>query len=114
MNAIENRKALKSLGLPNKISSCEVSALKINKTVQHGNNLVLGVFKDYCFNLAGNALKKLPKPPNKFILNTVFQQCKGIIQSDSFNLATVSENTISSWFGQSLRSFFKGWCKSLT
>ena len=28
-------KALKSLGLPNKTSSCEVSAVKVNKTVQH-------------------------------------------------------------------------------
>ena len=87
-------KALKSLGLPNKTSSCEVSALKVNKTVQHDTNLVLGGFKDYYSNLAGNLLKKLPKPPNKFTLNSVFQHYKGIIQSDSFNLATVSENTI--------------------
>ena len=31
-------KDLKSLGLPNKISSCEVSAVKVNKTVQHDTN----------------------------------------------------------------------------
>ena len=85
---------LKSLGLPNKTSSCEVSALKVNKTVQHDTNLVLGGFKDYYSNLAGNLLQKLPKPPNKFTLNSVFQHYKSIIQSDSFNLATVSENTI--------------------
>ena len=83
-------KALKSLDLPNKTSSCEVSALKVNKTVQHDTNLVLGGFKDYYSNLAGNLLKKLPKPPNKFTLNSVFQHYKGITQSDSFNLATVS------------------------
>ena len=87
-------KALESLRLPKKISSCEVSALKVNKTVQHDTNLVLGGFKDYYSNLAGKLLKKLPKPPNKFTLNAVFQHYKGIIQSDSFNLATVSENTI--------------------
>ena len=87
-------KAFKSLGLPNKTSSCEVSALKVNKTVQHDTNLVLGGFKDYYSNLAGNLLKKLPKPLHKFTLNSVFQHYKGIIQSDSFNLATVSENTI--------------------
>ena len=86
--------ALKSLGLPNKTSSCEVSALKVNKTVQHDTNLVLSGFKDYYSNLAGNLLKKLPKTPNKFTLNTVFQHYKGIIQSNSFNLATVSKNTI--------------------
>ena len=87
-------KVLKSLGVPNKTSSCQVSALKVNKTVQHNTNLVLSGFKDYYCNLAGNLLKKLLKPPNKFTLNTVFQHYKGIIQSDSFNLATVSENTI--------------------
>ena len=87
-------KALKSLGLPIKISSCEVSALKVNKTVKHGTNLVLGGFKDYYSNLAANLSKNLPEPPNKFTLNTVFKHCKGIIQSFSFNLITVSENTI--------------------
>ena len=71
-----------------------MNALKVNKTVQHDTNLVLSGFKDYYSNLAGNLLKKLPKPPNKFTLNTAFQHYKGIIQSDSFNLATVSENTI--------------------
>ena len=43
---------------------------------------------------AGQLLKKLPKPPNKFTLNTVFQHYKSIIQTDYFNLATLSENTI--------------------
>ena len=71
-----------------------MSTLEVNKTVQHDINLVLGGFKDYYSNLAGKRLKKLPKPSNKFTLNTVFQHYKGIIQTDSFNLATVSENTI--------------------
>ena len=63
-----------------------MSALKVNKTVQQGNNLSLGGFKDYYSNLARNLLKKLPKAPNKFNLNAVFQHFKGIIQIDSFNL----------------------------
>ena len=71
-----------------------MSALQVNKTVQHDTNVVLGGFKDYYSNLAGNLLKKLPKPPNKFTLNSVFQHYKGIIQSDSFNPGSVSENTI--------------------
>ena len=70
-----------------------MSAQKIIKTVQHDTNLVLGGFKDYYSNLAGKLLKKLPKPQNKFTLNTVFQHYKGIIQIYSFNLATFSENT---------------------
>ena len=60
-------KALKYLGLPKTISSCEVSALKVNETVQHDANLVLGGFKDYYSNLAGKRLKKLPKPPNNLL-----------------------------------------------
>ena len=71
-----------------------MTTLEVNKTVQHDINLVLGGFKDYYSNLAGKRLKKLPKPSNKFTLNTVFQHYKCIIQTDSFNLATVSENTI--------------------
>ena len=71
-----------------------MSALKVNKIVQHDTNLVLGGFKDYYSHLAGNLFEKLPKPPNKLTLNNVFQHYKGIIQSDSFNLATISENTI--------------------
>ena len=39
-------------------------------------------------------MKKHLKHPNKFTLNTVFQHCKGIIQSDSFKLATIYENTV--------------------
>ena len=70
-----------------------MSTLKVNKSVQHGTNLVLGGFKDYNSILAGKFLKKLPKPLSKFTLNTVFQHFKGI-QTDSFSLATVSENTI--------------------
>ena len=87
-------KALKSLGLPNKISSCEVSSLKVNKKVEYDTKLVLGRLKDYYSNFTGNLLKKLPKPPNKLNLNTVVQHYKGITESGSFNFATVSENTI--------------------
>ena len=47
MNASVNLKSYgKSLALPKKIFLCEVSALKVNKTVQHDTNLVLGAFKD--------------------------------------------------------------------
>ena len=77
---IVNRKSYgMSLGLPNKICSCEVSTRKINKTVQHDTNLVSGGFKNYYSTLAGNLLKKLFKPLNVFTLNTVFQYDKAII-----------------------------------
>ena len=38
-------KTLKSLGLPDKISSFQVSALKINNTVEHDATLILEGFK---------------------------------------------------------------------
>ena len=68
--------------------------MKVSKIVQHDTNLVLRGFKDYYSNLTGNLLKKLPKRRNKFTLNTVFKRYIGIIQSNSFNLATASENTV--------------------
>ena len=40
-------KALKSLGLPNKVYSCEASALKINNTVEHDASSILEGFKNY-------------------------------------------------------------------
>ena len=68
--------------------------MKVSKIVQHDTNLVLRGFKNYYSNLTGNLLKKLPKPRNKFTLNTVFKHYIDIIQSNSFNLATAFENTI--------------------
>ena len=40
-------KALRSLGLPSKTSSCEVNALKIKNTVEHGIKSVLEGFRNY-------------------------------------------------------------------
>ena len=66
-------KTLKSLGLPNKISSCEVSALKINNTVEHDANLILKGFKNYYSTLTENLVNMLRKPPNKYSINTVIK-----------------------------------------
>ena len=60
-------KALKSLGLPNKISSCEVSALKMNNTVEHDANLILEDFKNYYSTLAENLVGE-PKHPINTLL----------------------------------------------
>ena len=56
------------------------------------NRKSYGGFIVYYSNLAGKILKKLPKPPNKFTLETVFQHYKGIIHC--FILVTASEHTI--------------------
>ena len=64
-------KSLKSLGLPNNISSCDVSALKIDDMVEHDGNSVLEGFKNCCSTLAENLVNRLLKLPNKYSINTV-------------------------------------------
>ena len=84
-------KALKSLGLPNKISSCEVSALKINNTVEHDANSILEGFKNYCSIQAEDLVNVLPKVPNKYCINTVIKYYEHMIQTSHFNFASVSK-----------------------
>ena len=79
------RKILKSLGLPNKVSFCEVKAFKIKNTVEHDVNSVLEWFKSYYSTLADNLEKLLSKPPNKYSVNTVVKYYGHMIQSDHFN-----------------------------
>ena len=80
---------LKSLGLPNEISYCDVSALKTNNTFEHDDNSVLQGFKNYYTTLAQNLVKMLPKAPNKYSIDT-----KHMIQGYHFNLESVTENSI--------------------
>ena len=87
-------KALKSLGLPNKISSCEFNALKKNNTVEHDANSVLEGFKHYYSTLAENLVKILPKAPNKYSIDTFIKYYEHMIQGCHFNLTSVSENSI--------------------
>ena len=79
--------------MANKISSCEVNALKINNTAERDANSVLG-FKNYCSTLAENLVNMLPKAPNKYSINTVIKYYEHMIQGSHFNLASVSENSI--------------------
>ena len=87
-------KALKPLGLSNKVFSCEVSTLKINNTVEHDANSVLAGVKNYYLTLAENLVKMLPKAPNKYSINTVIKYYEHMIQGYHFNLASISENSI--------------------
>ena len=61
-------KALKSLVLPKKISSCKVSALKINSIVEHVNSVLEG-FRNYSSTLVEKLVKMLSKTPYK---STIF------------------------------------------
>ena len=86
-------KALRSLGLPSKTSSCEVNALKINNKVEHDFNSVLG-FRNYYSTLTESLVKMLPKPTNKWSINSVIKYYEHMILGDYFHLASVLENSI--------------------
>ena len=87
-------KTLKSLGLPHKFSSCKVSALKINNTVEHDGNSVLESIKNYYSTLAENLVKMLPKARNKCSFNTVIKYYAHMIQGYHFNFTSLSKNLI--------------------
>ena len=57
----------KILGLLNKISPCEVSALKIDNTVEHNANSILS-FENYYSTLAEKLVNMLPKHPINTLL----------------------------------------------
>ena len=87
-------KALRSLVLPCKSSSCEANALKIKNTVEHDVDSVLEGFRNFYSTLVENLVKMLPKPPNKCCINTDIKNYQHMILSDYFHLASVSENSI--------------------
>ena len=80
--------------MPNKIFSCEVSALKINNTVEHDGKSILEGFKNYYSYLAENLVNTLPKAPSKYSISTVIKYYEYMIQDSHFNLTSVSENSI--------------------
>lgn len=59
-------KTVKSLGLPNNISSCEVKGLKINNIVEHDVSSVLKGFENYYPTLADYLEQTFSKLPNKY------------------------------------------------
>ena len=87
-------KALRSLGLPSKTSSWEINALKINSKVEHDFNSALEGFRNYYSTLAANLAKMLPKPTNKYSINSVIKYYEHMFPSDYFHLTSVSENSI--------------------
>ena len=72
----------------------DVKALKINSKVEHDFNSVLEGFRNYYSTLASNLVKMLPKPTNKYSINSVIKYYEHMILGDYFHLASVSENSI--------------------
>ena len=85
---------MRSLGLPSKTSSLEVNALKTKNIVEHYVDSLLHGFRNYCWTLANNLVKIIPKPTNKYSINTVIKYYEHMILGHYFYLASVSENAI--------------------
>ena len=65
-------KSLKSLGLPpSKKTAPSSICLENNGTLSFDSKANAEIFKDFYSNLAGDLLKKLPSPTNKFGIEAV-------------------------------------------
>ena len=64
-------KSLKSLGLPSKKATPSSICLENNGTLSFDSKTNAEIFKDFYSNLAGDLLKKLPSPTNKFGIEAV-------------------------------------------
>ena len=62
--------------------------------MEHDFNSVLEGFRSYYSTLADNRVKMLPKPTNKYSINSVIKYYEHMILGDYFHLASVSENSI--------------------
>ena len=85
-------KALRSLWLSSKASSCEDNTLKINNKVEHDFNSVLEGFRNYYSTLVENLVKMLAKPTNKYSINSAVKYNEHMNLSDYFHLTSVLEN----------------------
>ena len=88
-------KALKYLGikLPNKISACSVSALRINNPVKHdGNSVLEEIFKNYYSALGDNLAKNSHLFP--LALLAFIKYYEDMIQGNQFNLVSAPKTSI--------------------
>ena len=103
--------------MPNEIFACEVKAHKVNNIFEYDVNSVLEGFKNYYSTLVENLVQLLPKPANKYSINTVFKYYYDMVEGYHYNLASASENLMSlfksnssfksSWSGQSIWALSK-------
>ena len=79
-------KSLKSLDLPSKKATPSSICLENNGTLSFDSKTNAEIFKDFYSNLAGDLLKKLPSPTNKFGLEAVKKYYKNMnLEGKSFS-----------------------------
>ena len=78
-------KALKSLGLPSKITPVSQVSLKDGETISFDEKTNNNSFKNFYANLALNLVNKLPHAPNKFDLDSVLAYYKRFLNTENQN-----------------------------
>ena len=89
-------KALKSLGLPSKITPVSQVSLKDGETISFDEKTNNNSFKNFYANLALNLVNKLPHAPNKFDLDSVLAYYKRFLNTENqkFTFSPTSEDEI--------------------
>ena len=89
-------KALKSLGLPSKITPVSQVSLKDGETILFDEKTNNNSFKNFYANLALNLVNKLPHAPNKFDLDSVLAYYKRILNTENqkFTFSPTSEDEV--------------------
>ena len=89
-------KALKSLGLPSKITPVSQVSLKDGETISFDEKTNNNSFKNFYANLALNLVSKLPHAPNKFDLHSVLAYYKRFLntQNQKFTFSPTLEDEI--------------------
>ena len=89
-------KALKSLGLPSKITPVSQVSLKDGETISFDEKTNNNSFKNFYANLALNLVNKLPHAPNKFDLHSVLAYYKRFLNTENqkFTFSPTSEDEV--------------------
>ena len=89
-------KALKSLGLPCKITPVPQVSLKDGETISFDEKTNNNSFKNFYAYLALNLVNKLPHAPNKFDLHSVLAYYKRFLNTENqkFTFSPTSEDEI--------------------
>ena len=89
-------KALKSLGLPSKITPVSQVSLKDGETILFDEKTNNNSFKNFYANLALNLVSKLPHAPNKYVLHSFLAYYKRFLntQNQKFTFSPTLEDEI--------------------
>ena len=86
--------SLKALGMSNKTVIYNFNAIEENDTLTYDIRSISKILKNFFSNLAKSLLIKLPKPPDKYNLQSVIRYYSSFMISDDFCLSNTSEEKV--------------------